>query len=168
MLVNEFHLHFIGILETRVTVANLTRVKVRLLQNWKWFIDYPVPGSRIWLAWNHAELDVEILDTSVQYVHCRITQRCLHESCYVTVIYGANDVIARRDLWTMLCDFSLCVVDLPWLVLGDFNAMLDMSEVCGASGDIRMTMEEFNDCIISTGLLHLPVQGARLEFRKYM
>ncbi|KAL0392990.1 UNVERIFIED_CONTAM: hypothetical protein Sradi_2521800 [Sesamum radiatum] len=142
MLVNKFHLHFIGILETRVTVANLTRVKVRLLQNWKWLIDYPVLGSRIWLAWNHAELDVEILDTGVQYVHCRITQRCLHESCYVTVIYSANDVIARRDLWTMLCDLSSCVVDLPWLVLGNFNAVLDMSEFKGpGSHGIIVVME---------------------------
>ncbi|KAL0349783.1 UNVERIFIED_CONTAM: hypothetical protein Sradi_4127500 [Sesamum radiatum] len=27
-----------------------------------------------------------------------------------------------------------------------------------------MAMEEFNDCIISTGLLHLPVQGARFTW----
>ncbi|KAL2245415.1 UNVERIFIED_CONTAM: hypothetical protein Sindi_2809700 [Sesamum indicum] len=42
---------------------------------------------------------------------------------------------------------------------GDFNAVRDLSEVCGASGDIRLAMEEFNNCIQNAGLLPLPMQG---------
>ncbi|KAK4380775.1 hypothetical protein Sango_3032100 [Sesamum angolense] len=34
-----------------------------------------------------------------------------------------------------------------------------MSEVCGASADIHLAMIEFRDCILGTGLIHLPVQG---------
>ncbi|KAL0287951.1 UNVERIFIED_CONTAM: hypothetical protein Scaly_2750400 [Sesamum calycinum] len=34
-----------------------------------------------------------------------------------------------------------------------------MSEVCGASADIHLAMNEFRDCILGTGLIHLPVQG---------
>ncbi|KAL0290981.1 UNVERIFIED_CONTAM: Transposon TX1 uncharacterized protein [Sesamum radiatum] len=52
----------------------------------------------------------------------------------------------------------------PWLVGGDFNAVLDMSEVSGASGDIRVAMNEFNDCILQTGLLPLPMQGERFTW----
>ncbi|KAK4384618.1 hypothetical protein Sango_3042700 [Sesamum angolense] len=55
-------------------------------------------------------------------------------------------------------------VDLPWLVGGDFNAVLDMSEVSGASGDIRVAMHEFNDCIIQTGLISPPMQGERFSW----
>ncbi|KAK4384264.1 hypothetical protein Sango_3078300 [Sesamum angolense] len=39
------------------------------------------------------------------------------------------------------------------------NLVVDMSEVCGASADIHMAMNEFRDCILGTGLIHLPVQG---------
>ncbi|KAL2224551.1 UNVERIFIED_CONTAM: hypothetical protein Sindi_3020600, partial [Sesamum indicum] len=49
--------------------------------------------------------------------------------------------------------------DIPWLIGGDFNAVRDISEICGASGDVRMAMEEFNDCIQNAGLLPLPMQG---------
>ncbi|KAL2235432.1 UNVERIFIED_CONTAM: hypothetical protein Sindi_1275400 [Sesamum indicum] len=41
--------------------------------------------------------------------------------------------------------------DEPWLVGGDFNAVREMNEVCGASGDIRMAMEEFNAGIQEAG-----------------
>ncbi|KAK4382686.1 Retrovirus-related Pol polyprotein from type-2 retrotransposable element R2DM [Sesamum angolense] len=47
---------------------------------------------------------------------------------------------------------------------GDFNAVLDMSEVSGASGDIRVAMHEFNDCVIQTGLISLPMQGERFSW----
>ncbi|KAL2225211.1 UNVERIFIED_CONTAM: hypothetical protein Sindi_3023200 [Sesamum indicum] len=50
-------------------------------------------------------------------------------------------------------------VDIPWLIGGNFNAVRDLSEVCGASGDIRMAMEEFNSCVQNAGLLSLPMQG---------
>ncbi|KAL0439140.1 UNVERIFIED_CONTAM: hypothetical protein Slati_2397000 [Sesamum latifolium] len=38
----------------------------------------------------------------------------------------------------------------PWLVLGDFNAVADMSEVCGASGDIQSVIEDFQGFLIDT------------------
>ncbi|KAL2226605.1 UNVERIFIED_CONTAM: hypothetical protein Sindi_2019200 [Sesamum indicum] len=44
--------------------------------------------------------------------------------------------------------------DDPWLVGGDFNAVRDLNEVCGVSGDIRMAMEEFNAGIQEAGYCH--------------
>ncbi|KAK4381371.1 hypothetical protein Sango_2975000 [Sesamum angolense] len=39
-----------------------------------------------------------------------------------------------------------------------------MSEVCGSSADIQLAMTEFGDCILDTGLIHLPVQGERFSW----
>ncbi|KAL0294627.1 UNVERIFIED_CONTAM: Retrovirus-related Pol polyprotein from type-2 retrotransposable element R2DM [Sesamum angustifolium] len=63
-----------------------------------------------------------------------------------------------RGLLSWLCQ-SIC---LGWSE--DFNAVLDMSEVSGASGDIRVAMHEFNDCITQTGLISLPMQGERFSW----
>ncbi|KAL0416285.1 UNVERIFIED_CONTAM: hypothetical protein Slati_3460400 [Sesamum latifolium] len=49
--------------------------------------------------------------------------------------------------------------DDPWLVMGDFNTVLDMSEVHGPSGDLSVAMEDFSACLRNTGLLHVPMQG---------
>ncbi|KAL0444874.1 UNVERIFIED_CONTAM: hypothetical protein Slati_2210100 [Sesamum latifolium] len=78
---------------------------------------------------------------------------------YVTVVYGDNEVVPRRELWQELSLLASSIVDDPWLVLGDFNAVMDMSEVYGTSRDIRLAMEDFCSCIIDAGLVSLPMQG---------
>ncbi|KAL0307681.1 UNVERIFIED_CONTAM: hypothetical protein Scaly_2975200 [Sesamum calycinum] len=162
-LVTEFRLHFIALLKTRVMPSNVCRLQAGLLSKWRWFVDYPGPGNRIWIAWNDNFIDVDILDIRTQFVHCRVLIHDMHEPILTTVVYGANDVSARRELWQGLTDLAVSV-DLSWLVGRDFNAVLDMSEVSGASGDIRVAMNEFNDCILQTGLISLPMQGERFSW----
>ncbi|KAL2224371.1 UNVERIFIED_CONTAM: hypothetical protein Sindi_3072200 [Sesamum indicum] len=71
-----------------------------------------------------------------------------------------KDLISEyRNLWNTLESLAREHSDEPWLVGGDFNAVRDMNEVCGASGDIRMAMEEFNAGIQEAGLIPMPMQG---------
>ncbi|KAK4384223.1 hypothetical protein Sango_3080800 [Sesamum angolense] len=158
-LVNEFRLHFIALLETRVLQNNVTRIQSGLLSRWRWFVDYAGPGNPIWIAWNDELIDVDILNVDSQFVHSRVHVHELHENILLTVVYGENEVSARRELWQGLIDLAVTAGNEPWLVGGDFNVVLDLSEVSGASGDIRVAMNEFNDCILQTGLLSLPMQG---------
>ncbi|KAL0283921.1 UNVERIFIED_CONTAM: Transposon TX1 uncharacterized protein [Sesamum radiatum] len=144
----------------QVAVRDLAN-EFRLLLRWRWFVDYAGPGNRIWIAWNDEFIDVDILNADSQFVHCRVHVHELHETVLLTVVYGANELSARRELWQGLIDLAITVGNEPWLVGGDFNAVLDMSEVSGASGDIRVAMNEFNDCILQTGLLPLPMQVTR-------
>ncbi|KAK4382192.1 hypothetical protein Sango_2895900 [Sesamum angolense] len=46
----------------------------------------------------------------------------------VFVVYGANDLSVRRDLWQTLCHITDSMDIEPWLVLGDFDALADISE----------------------------------------
>ncbi|KAL2223893.1 UNVERIFIED_CONTAM: hypothetical protein Sindi_3055800 [Sesamum indicum] len=70
------------------------------------------------------------------------------------------DVEVRdRELWNSMENIPMQCNDISWLVGGDLNAVRDLSEICGATGDTRMAMEEFNTCIQNTGLLPLPMQG---------
>ncbi|KAL0299874.1 UNVERIFIED_CONTAM: hypothetical protein Sangu_3151300 [Sesamum angustifolium] len=162
-LVSESRLQFLGLLETRVSAVNVSRVQT-FLPRWSWFTDYAGPGNRIWIAWDDELLDVNVLDLDNQFIHCRITIRCAHLSILATVVYGANDTISRRGLWQKLVLLANSISDEPWIVGGDFNTVLDMSEVCGSSADIHLAMTEFRDCLLDTGLIHLPVQGERFSW----
>ncbi|KAL0427841.1 UNVERIFIED_CONTAM: hypothetical protein Slati_2958900 [Sesamum latifolium] len=129
------------------------------LPRWTWFTDYTGPGNRIWIAWDDTMLGVDVLDVGQQYIHCRINIRCAHLSVLATIVYGPNDSIVRRELWQHLGMVSRSISDEPWVVGCDFNTVLDMSKVCGASADIHVSMSEFRDCILDTGLIHLSMQG---------
>ncbi|KAL0301754.1 UNVERIFIED_CONTAM: hypothetical protein Sradi_6452200 [Sesamum radiatum] len=63
-----------------------------------------------------------------------------------------------RTLWNTLQSVA-ADADEPWLVLGDFNAVIDDSEVCGHAADTSASMNEFRQCILDSGLIHLPFTG---------
>ncbi|KAL2223963.1 UNVERIFIED_CONTAM: hypothetical protein Sindi_3018500, partial [Sesamum indicum] len=158
-IVAEFRLQFLGLLETRVRINNVSHIQAFLLPQWKWFVDYGSSGNRIWIAWDENFIDVDVVECSTQFIHCHVNIRALHESIAITVIYGANELVERRVLWDSMETIAIQSADIPWLVGGDFNTVRDLSEICGVSGDIRMAMEDFNTCIQNTGLLPLPMQG---------
>ncbi|KAL0368462.1 UNVERIFIED_CONTAM: hypothetical protein Scaly_1065100 [Sesamum calycinum] len=86
------------------------------------------PGNRIWLAWKYDGLDVDVLTVHEQVIHCRVFIRQIHTAVLVFVVYGATDLGVRRDLWQTLCHITDSIDIEPWLVLGDFNALADISE----------------------------------------
>ncbi|KAL0455351.1 UNVERIFIED_CONTAM: hypothetical protein Slati_0874300 [Sesamum latifolium] len=141
-LVGEFRLHFIGLLETRASPVNYVRIQNKVLSRWSWFSDSSGPGNRIWIAWDSDFIDVDVLNLGTQFVHCQVFIKQLQEHVLVTVAYGANDTISRRELWHSLDSLAEQIYS-PWLVCGDFNAVLDNSEICGTAGDGRQAMEEF-------------------------
>ncbi|KAL0302133.1 UNVERIFIED_CONTAM: hypothetical protein Scaly_3041200 [Sesamum calycinum] len=158
-LVRVHKISFIGLIETRVSQINVQRVRRNLLLNWSWFDDYSGPEGRIWLAWNPLEVGVDILRVESQFVHCRAFNKRLHTRCLITVLYGAYDLIPRRNLWSALCNLSAVISNEPWLVLGDFNAVMDDSEVYGRAADTSVSMTEFRNCIRDSGLVQLPFTG---------
>ncbi|KAL0419002.1 UNVERIFIED_CONTAM: hypothetical protein Sradi_1313700 [Sesamum radiatum] len=105
------------------------------------------------------KVGVDILRVESQFVHCRAFNKRLHTRCLITVLYGAYDLIPRRNLWSALCNLSAVISNEPWLVLGDFNAVMDDSEVYGRAADTSVSMTEFRNCIRDSGLVQLPFTG---------
>ncbi|KAL2235282.1 UNVERIFIED_CONTAM: hypothetical protein Sindi_1260400 [Sesamum indicum] len=151
----------------------LAAIQPFLLPNSKWFVEYGMVGNRIWIAWDENFIDVDVVECGTQFIHYLVYIRSLRESIVITVIYGATEVADRRELRGSLETIAMQTVDIPWLIGGDFNAVRDISEMCGASGDIRMPMEEFNNCIQNAGLLPLPMDseqqyGGMFQFDNYL
>ncbi|KAL2237588.1 UNVERIFIED_CONTAM: hypothetical protein Sindi_0950500 [Sesamum indicum] len=158
-IVAEFRLQFLSLLETRVRFNNAAQIQSFLLPHWKWYMDYGSSGNRVWIAWDDNFINVNVVECGMQFIHCLVNIRAIHESVAVTVAYGATEVIDRRELWNALESLAIQCTDIPWLIGGDFNAVRDLSEVCDTSGDIRIAIEDFNAAIQNTGLLSLPMQG---------
>ncbi|KAL0439813.1 UNVERIFIED_CONTAM: hypothetical protein Slati_2464300 [Sesamum latifolium] len=127
----------------RVGQVNVQRTRSHLLSNWSWFDDYTGPGGRIWLTWNNLEVDVEILRVETQLIHCKVTNKCMHTTCLIIVVYGECSLIQRRELWVGILSLADDITEETWILLGDFNAVLDSSEVCGRAADTSASMRSF-------------------------
>ncbi|KAL2224001.1 UNVERIFIED_CONTAM: hypothetical protein Sindi_3039500 [Sesamum indicum] len=122
-------------------------------------MDYGSSGNQVWIAWDDNFIDVNVVECGTQFIHCLVNIRAIHESVAITIAYGATEMVDRRELWNALENLAIQCADIPWLIGGDFNAVRDLSEVCGTSGDIQIAIEDFNAAIQNTGLLPLPMQG---------
>ncbi|KAL0288694.1 UNVERIFIED_CONTAM: hypothetical protein Sradi_7092900 [Sesamum radiatum] len=159
-LVDEFHLKLVGLLETRVAPSNVTYVQSCILHGWNWFVDPGGPGNRIWITWDNSEVNVDILATHDQFIHCRVHLLRSRTCSLVTFAYGVNDVYPRQLLWTHLVDLLDGVGDEPWIVLGDFNTVLDTREICGGTNTSHTAIDDFAEFIMNSGLVTLPSRGA--------
>lgn len=52
-----------------------------------------------------------------------------HRRFFFSFICGTNDIVTHRELWNSLQTIALQVEDDSWIVLGDFNVVLDSSEM---------------------------------------
>ncbi|KAL2251960.1 UNVERIFIED_CONTAM: hypothetical protein Sindi_2318300 [Sesamum indicum] len=127
-IVAEFRLQFLGLLETRVRFNNAAQIQSFLLPHWKWYMDYGSSGNQVWIAWDDNFIDVNVVECGMQFIHCLVTIRAIHELVVITVAYGATEVIDRRELWNALESLAIQCADIPWLIGGDFNAVCDLSE----------------------------------------
>lgn len=63
---------------------------------------------------------MDVVGFSDRFVHCSVGQGS--EKMMISFCYGKNLAMDREDLWKSLNDFSR-TNSIPWIVLGDFNAI---------------------------------------------
>ena len=96
----------------------------------------------IWILWNSSELDIQATSMSRWAVHAVITSRT---SCpwILSPVYGTSNPTQRVAE----------VKDVPWLVAGDFNAILTQNEKRGGRRFSSARAMEFSSFLDSCGLL---------------
>ncbi|KAL6564968.1 hypothetical protein OROMI_016418 [Orobanche minor] len=106
---------------------------------------------------------IQILKNTEQMLHVEVNCSSIPTVFFLTVVYGRNTKIQRRDLWDDL--LSVSQNQVPWMVGGDFNIILQPEEKKGGAGPIQSDMEEFSDCLLNCNLSD--VGFARTHFTWY-
>ncbi|XP_074290417.1 uncharacterized protein LOC141617141 [Silene latifolia] len=89
-------------------------------------------GGRIWLIWDPKAFDVEIIDVAVQSIHTKVLDKARRKEFWFTVVYGLNKQAERHPLWDSLRQYCK-IVRGPWVVGGDFNAVMASNERIGGA-----------------------------------
>ena len=81
------------------------------------------------MMWNSARVHVHIITQNAQGVHV-IVEVNSTTSFFLSAIYASTRFRNRKLLWNDLHQISKNV-NMPWLVVGDFNEVLCQSEKWG-------------------------------------
>ena len=153
---------FGGLIETHVQPAKASTIVSRTLPGWSFANNYEFSDlGKIWLLW-HPSVHVAVISKSLQVVTSRVKLPSLNSEFIVSMVYGSNCAIERRQLWLELeaTANNPAIACSPWLILGDFNEIIATSEHSNeANIAITRGMREFRECLIRCDLSDLPYRG---------
>ena len=92
-------------------------------------------------------MQIELVDTMEQCISCGVTYGL--QKFYLSAVYGCNEGIDRRRLWSYLNSLKGSFSQHPWLVAGDFNVIaqaIESSKFNGSQG-LNLFSKEFIECL---------------------
>lgn len=165
-LIRENNIGLCGIIETRVAKHRVGDTFNKFFRRWDWFsnVESCLKNCRIVVGWDPNSFEVMHLFETDQVIHCLVKQKCSQEHFFCSFVYAANDHIPRRLLWHSLVVFKLLVNDFPWVILGDFNAMLREDESAGGRVGRSPAIYDFCACVAKIEVEDLHYSGMKFTW----
>ncbi|XP_021863540.2 uncharacterized protein [Spinacia oleracea] len=159
--------HEEALIETRVKETKFKQISSKFGRYWSWGENYKDnPRGRIWLGWQHLEVDLSILTCHEQFIHCVVRDRTGCVYLYFTAVYGLHTIEDRKSLWSALLQIQASVGAYPWILSGDFNTILaDGDRINGCPITAAETCD-FNNFVVSAGLCVLQSVGGYFSWHK--
>ncbi|XP_020242621.1 uncharacterized protein LOC109820840 [Asparagus officinalis] len=131
--IQEYKISLLALLETKVAGSDkLQAIGNKIAKDWKWL-------SNI-----NASNKVKSKDGNL--------------ACLITAVYAFNQAEGRKSLWEELISFK-GNVNCPWLVGGDFNAIINSDEKIGGNQMNDAGADDFQNFINSSQLRNIKTTG---------
>ncbi|KAJ6419697.1 hypothetical protein OIU84_029756 [Salix udensis] len=88
--------------------------------------------SRILVGWNKATCNLTSIHSSPQWLTCEVSTLNNSSLFRITFIYGQSTPARRVDLWNYITQHHFAFSSKPWLIQGDFNAIMGRNDRSGA------------------------------------
>lgn len=152
-------------IETRAKEGKAKRVGDTIFRNWPVLTNYEYNHvGHIWVVWkNNARLAP--FYKSSQVITCSAKLEAQEDEFFCSFIYASNCLEECKLLWRELMDHqnSPIIRTKPWLLIGDFNEILEMEEHSGfqnsptVSPGIREFRATVNHCSLTDMACHSPL-----------
>ncbi|KAJ9566332.1 LOW QUALITY PROTEIN: hypothetical protein OSB04_002298 [Centaurea solstitialis] len=161
MLLRINEVNLFCVLETRINGDTLGTISRRVFGRWNWMSNqnFSPHGTRILVAWDTNVMDVMLLESHAQFLNCEIRIRGMSNPLFYSFVYGANYGVERRQLRSGLRKFRAIIGNQPWVVSGDFNAMLFPHDALGGVSRRNADMIEFFECVEDVELFDVRYLG---------
>ncbi|KAJ7009375.1 hypothetical protein NC653_000139 [Populus alba x Populus x berolinensis] len=159
-------LGIIGLLETKISPANLNAVTTSInLPAWKFLSNAGTsPTCRILVGWDPSMFNLSCLQLSDQWVTCDVFSLITKDTFKITFVYGLNTPAGRSSLWNYIKQQAPMYSPAPWILLGDFNAILKPSDRSGGDQNWNGHQNDFGTCIQGFELTQIPYSGLKFTW----
>ena len=153
-----------ALLETHVLEENLSGILNTVTPGWRYEANYSedAENGRIVVVWDPS-ISVIVYYKSPQMVLCGVFNPVTGHEFSVAFIYARNRFEQRVSLWEKIKELSNSsrLSQSPWIILGDFNQVLSVSEIYSLSQPIYCIqgMEDLNECLAASGVFDLTYRG---------
>ena len=140
-----------GLLETKLNHQALDWMARNKLHGWRMADNFSHhPNGRILVIWKEDLVHMDIIQTTDQVIHCLATCKSSDIAFYISFVCAFNTAVGRRPLWYNLSRFSYS--QNPWILLGDFNNVLNIEERINGQPVSMYEIREFKECCYNLGL----------------
>ena len=160
------NLSFCALLETHLNSSVVDDTCRKIFGQWSWCSNagWCSSGTRIVCAWNTRIIDVMVLESHAQYINCQVHIKGDLTHFFLSVVYGANTCVMRRQLWSGMRKFKVLLNYNAWLACGDFNSMLFPHDGWGGSSRRNMDMLDFANCVEDVDLFDMKYSGTQFTW----
>ncbi|XP_021829150.1 uncharacterized protein LOC110769479 [Prunus avium] len=159
-LIHNHHVDLLFICEPRISGTKAASVVKSLGFSCSEVVDAVGFSGGLWLLWNENKFKVDIIGTHEQAISACITWPGQTPWVF-TAVYAKPCSIKRATLWEYLSFVADCH-NMPWLLAGDFNEMLQL-EVKLGGGPLRR-IKGFKSWFDANDLIDLGFTGQKFTW----
>ncbi|XP_026451256.1 uncharacterized protein LOC113351500 [Papaver somniferum] len=112
--------------------------------------------GNIWLFWNSSLSKPVVISSSSQAITVKVGD------VMVTVIHAASITADKIVLWEEMIEISQ--MNYPWMIIRDFNVVLSYDEKVEGRRPLRVSMQDFRDCLESCNLIQSTRTGIKYSW----
>ncbi|KAF9590368.1 hypothetical protein IFM89_033894 [Coptis chinensis] len=159
-LINKWEPEIVGIAEPMIYPTDLPMSFLQSLGISSAFYSNPSSDPKrtpnLWLLWKDSISAPTMIHFSNQHITVMV------DNVLITIVHAHCLYVQRRLLWLELSTINSS--NLPWLILGDFNVYLSVSEKRGGNNPTATSMTDFRDFMNNNQLIEVPNSGFQLTW----
>lgn len=163
-LVHSKKPNLVFLIETLMGNNKLQPIKNKLGYDSMFVVENVGRSGGLALLWKN-ESEVDIRGFSKHHIDAEIRLDADDNKWRFTGFYGVPERQRRSESWNLLKYLST-LNPLPWVVMGDFNDMLEIKEKRGGNRQPNWLLTGFKDAVQSSGLIDLRLEGHQFTWEK--
>ncbi|GJV66513.1 RNA-directed DNA polymerase, eukaryota, reverse transcriptase zinc-binding domain protein [Tanacetum coccineum] len=160
-----------AVIETQVSKKFVNQVGDNIFGYWNWVSNLVDSnrGCRIMVGWDRNIVGANLISQTDQVMHFEVNFIHDHRKQFMSFVYAKNFERDRKPLWRNLSEHNMLVSNEPWVVLGDFNVIMNTDECSNSFNIVDRDMDVFRrvlhslelEDIVSYGMFYTWIQKRR-------